>query len=1221
MEGSGEKSGSGMSLNLATILALLAVAGSVLLVSHKLSSDRPRSPAGASRQPVGDQSVEARLWEDPFVAWDKRAEEQSALQPTTIAELQKRLDSPGGTNPAPLLLAVMLSGGPYGEDREARIRSRFAIVCALGQSGYAPEDEDHIGASQLPWPATAQFETNDSPPSSLEQLAANGARNLTFSYEWYRLRAFSPRTEAAFVPPTVLVLWLDEDQFGDYPLARVALLFQPLLERTADGPSNNVPDVALLGPIRSSTLRAMLPAGAPDASSFGAVQTSLWPDITKVLQHVRLFTANASAMDEVLVGGTNYPAPRVAVLQHLTNGLFKAAASFCATDRQLAAEALSELSLRGINLAAPQNHLVLISEWDTFYGRMLSLTYAAQVAALQPGVRSPAQFVEDYRANKPVWPTNLHSFVYLRGLDGQTTAKDSESSPAHDTSDEASKASPASLEELKSWNPAANKPEGRAQLDYLSRLGDRIVCLDDELRQNHRGSVGAIGIVGSDVYDTLLILQALRPRFPGAVFFTTGLDARLWDPGEWEWARNLVVVSGHGLQLHADLQRQIPPFRDSSETALFAAALAALGDPRTQTLTEVPPRRWEIGRFGPVDLSVTKTDGLHPVPPGLRGALPGRVRTVILSLVAALFLAGLATLIFRPWIHLTRECRQYQAESLWLREEDIGGVEGSRLIHKHLLDGTDMLTKWLKQELDNWPVQQGSTELWTTRPEKTSETNARDAVTALLKDEDQRQRFLDFLNACLQRNKWVPAHILDATQLLSPESKKRYRDWETDAADTVPFLGGNTLIALQHNRELADEILDRLLHAEPFLGEATAAKRIASRAEAAESARRAGWQKFRLRRSRWRGFWLSVALVGPAAFALGFSAWRDTYGTPFGEPFSLTAGISAWPTECLRFVALALTLGFVAESYAKLRSMALDITRKYRLTLAHTPATLACCLPTMPVPESVVQADHVWERYQQMGFWRNRACRILLPLAAYIGFAFCVTMMGAPLHRPLRGPIIFAWDRWLVWASVIAFLFLTFWTMDSARLCRWFIEHLSEAPSRYPKATREYFSALRGGTPGHLLDEWIDLRLIAEVTERVGVLIYFPFIVFFILLLSRNQWWDLWPWSPSLITIFALNLVLAVAGVVILQRSARRARTLALASLQTKLDQLRGAAAITETQKAQNSLGQAEKLLEEIQGLDTGAFAGFWQNPLVGALLVPSGGTAVIELVQYLFGH
>ena len=61
-------------------------------------------------------------------------------------------------------------------------------------------------------------------------------------------------------------------------------------------------------------------------------------------------------------------------------------------------------------------------------------------------------------------------------------------------------------------------PEGRAQYDYLRRLRRPI----EEL-----GNVSAIGVVGSDVYDKLLVLRALKPYFPDCVFFTTDLDDSL----------------------------------------------------------------------------------------------------------------------------------------------------------------------------------------------------------------------------------------------------------------------------------------------------------------------------------------------------------------------------------------------------------------------------------------------------------------------------------------------------------------------------------------------------------------------------------------------------------------------------------------------------------------------------------------------------------------------
>ena len=51
----------------------------------------------------------------------------------------------------------------------------------------------------------------------------------------------------------------------------------------------------------------------------------------------------------------------------------------------------------------------------------------------------------------------------------------------------------------------------------------------------------AIGILGSDPYDALLILKALRPAFPHAIFFTVDLDARHLHASEYKWTRNMVM--------------------------------------------------------------------------------------------------------------------------------------------------------------------------------------------------------------------------------------------------------------------------------------------------------------------------------------------------------------------------------------------------------------------------------------------------------------------------------------------------------------------------------------------------------------------------------------------------------------------------------------------------------------------------------------------------------
>ena len=155
------------------LLALVTIAGGLWLVSNKLTSDRPVTPAGGAKGFVADQNVEARLWEDPFKkvdASDNGAPPKLSKATGTIETLVEQVAWRAGrgagesSNPAALratdgviLLPVMLSGGQYSEDREARIRSRFAIISALGRCGYAPDDAEHIGVATILWPTQRQL--------------------------------------------------------------------------------------------------------------------------------------------------------------------------------------------------------------------------------------------------------------------------------------------------------------------------------------------------------------------------------------------------------------------------------------------------------------------------------------------------------------------------------------------------------------------------------------------------------------------------------------------------------------------------------------------------------------------------------------------------------------------------------------------------------------------------------------------------------------------------------------------------------------------------------------------------------------------------------------------------------------------------------------------------------------------------------------------------------
>ena len=96
------------------------------------------------------------------------------------------------------------------------------------------------------------------------------------------------------------------------------------------------------------------------------------------------------------------------------------------------------------------------------------------------------------------------------------------------------------------------------------------------------------------------------------------------------------------------------------------------------------------------------------------------------------------------------------------------------------------------------------------------------------------------------------------------------------------------------------------------------------------------------------------------------------------------------------------------------------------------------------------------------------------------------------------------------------------------------------------------------------------------------------------------------------------NLLLAVSSVVILQNAARKAKRDAEATLEAKVHRLQ---AITAESQEKNNANQAEKLLEEIRRLRRGAFVPIWENPVLGAVFLPSGGTAVFQMLVWFMGR
>jgi len=570
----------------ATLLPLAAVLAGVIVQYKPLVSERPSVPSEKTAPVIAEQDVDARLWQDPIgVAQkqkalldeqiDKGVAKKGSAESHDIGALCNLLCERTDTFQAPgsvLLLAVMLDAGPYSEQAESRLRARQAVLEGLSESGFAPVDGEHIGFVTATWP----------PP---EAKAPSPAIDRALVLPWEECEADPKEKHFPKDTKRVVVVWLPAVNFNVNPLH----CFAALINHLAPGNLRDKIDVTLIGPANSTGLQNMV----REACWYPLTQDQPSLVLQESLDGVRIISPRATASDFTLLSGVNLSEQCKdksvqALLEESIECDCRGGLHFVRTiapDDWVFDKLITELARRRIpdtSQTMPDNrpkvsHIAILSEWDTPYGRSLGETFKAKASA-QSGIY-------------------VHAYQYLRGIDGRLpgdTGKDNQREQEQKT-------------QVGQNNVAVEATEGLNQSDYLRRLARKI--------KEEEGGLGirAIGLLGSDIFDKLMILRALRPQFSDAIFFTNNYDAHFERRDDLEVTHNLIIASPFGNTLPKIFIRQrghipdIPPFRDNNQTSTYVGTLVATGRVTEEDARYLSwqPRIFEIGRDGAYDLSPT----------------------------------------------------------------------------------------------------------------------------------------------------------------------------------------------------------------------------------------------------------------------------------------------------------------------------------------------------------------------------------------------------------------------------------------------------------------------------------------------------------------------------------------------------------------------------------------------------------------------------------------
>lgn len=563
-------------LPITSIFIVLVVLGSIWFYRTPLKGTRP---AGSKDVSEITEKVQARLWQDPFAAVAKhKKEHNSDNNDRTSTGNCEKIDEYDNQDKKVIVLGIMVFGGPYAEDAESRLRMRYAALSALGRMEFVPEDSQHIDFFE--------FEIDGIGDSN------KGKHDFTIPFEWFSKSSEKESSQA------VLLLWLNDDEFYPDPLPRLSQLIIKVRNGLKEAEKKTDLEFKIFGPAGSTNLVSMM----EDLKKNKSKKDKKGKKCFETFKNVKIYSPFSTADDSLLFKAIkDYEAGKDKSVSDYFYNQSNSKINLIRTigsDKNLCESIIDELTLRKVDVCDSKHHIALISEWDTLYGRSLPQSFIDRVVELRKDKQK--EFEREC----------IHKFSYLRGIDGVLPGK-SESEPEMQES----------IVQIKKNKDDKNasamqRPIGRNQYDYLLRLTKQIHYLNNELKTNRDGRLMAIGILGSDVYDKLLILQAMRQTFPDVIFFTTDLDARLLHPDEFRWARNLIVASYFGLRLHKCIQGEIPAFRDNYQTSLFFSVLLSLNakdslfpkgtSPNQKFInTFLLPRIFEVGRRGAYDLTDT----------------------------------------------------------------------------------------------------------------------------------------------------------------------------------------------------------------------------------------------------------------------------------------------------------------------------------------------------------------------------------------------------------------------------------------------------------------------------------------------------------------------------------------------------------------------------------------------------------------------------------------
>jgi TIR domain len=329
------------------------------------------------------------------------------------------------------------------------------------------------------------------------------------------------------------------------------------------------------------------------------------------------------------------------------------------------------------------------------------------------------------------------------------------------------------------------------------------------------------------------------------------------------------------------------------------------------------------------------------------------------------------------------------------------------------------------------------------------------------------------------------------------------------------------------------------------------------------------------------------------------------------EPLAFSSGIGIWAGEMLHMVAFMLAIFFMFKAGIDLRANARWIEADF--SFAPLPLTpfrwrdLGFGFEHWQMTErprtSRFSAEEAWHAYLCRNKFWPRFTRIGVLFALYLLFSFAIYKLFPPPPAPAGGDMAFEFDRVVSFLSGASLLLLSFYVADAIQLNSNFIRMFGREVTKWSRNVVERSHRSPPLTDKEL-SAYYEIFFVAQRTQVVAPLIWYPLLVLTLLIIARSSFFD-----NSLFLICAITAAWALGSAISLRREAETLRAIGLNDLR----RFRRLSLESEAKRE-----AFDEIIAEIRDLKTGAFAPLTDQPFIRAVLFPGGAVGLLAVHQRL---